>query len=119
MVTSTSASRLTTHRRPSVIISDYPTVAKVSAIETAIARVVGCNPWIAIDTAVPHVVEWGRISDDDLAATEPMVRPVRIACGCASDRGYAHHEQYHDILHDASPSVKIIVISCTVFKISA
>jgi hypothetical protein len=119
MMTSTSASRLATHRRPSVIVSDYPTAVKVSAIETAIAHVVGCNPWIAIDTAVPHVVEWGRVSDDELAATEPTVRPVCIACGCASGRNYAHHQQYHDNLHDASPSVKITGISCTVFKISA
>jgi hypothetical protein len=92
---------------------------KVRAIETAIGHVVGCNPWITIDAAVPHVVEWGRVSDDDLAASEPMVRPVRIACGYASGRGYARHHQYDENLHDASPSVKIIMVSCTGLKICA
>jgi hypothetical protein len=119
MMTSTSASRLATRCRPSVISSDYPTVVKVRAIETAIGHVVRCNPWITIDAAVPHVVEWGRVSDDDLAASEPMVRPVRIACGYASGRGYARHHQYDENLHDASPSVKIIMVSCTGLKICA
>jgi hypothetical protein len=94
-------------------------VVQVSTIETAIAHAVGCNPWIAIDTAVLHVVERGRVLDDVLAATEPMVRLVRIACGCASGRGHTHHEQYDETLHDASPSVKIIMIYYTVLKIIA
>jgi hypothetical protein len=92
---------------------------QVSAIETAIAHVVGCNPWIAIDTAVPHVVKWGRVLDDELAATETMVLHIRIACGCASGHDHTHHQQCDEILHDASPSVKIIIISCTVLKINA
>jgi hypothetical protein len=50
---------------------------QVRAIETAIAHVVCCNTWIAIDTTVPHVVEWGWVSDDELAAAEPMIRLVR------------------------------------------
>jgi hypothetical protein len=93
------------------------TVVQVCAIETAIAHVVGCNPWIAIDTAVPHVVEWGRVLDDELAATEAMVLHIRIACGCAS--GHGHHHQYDENLHDTSPSVKLIMVSCTVLKICA
>jgi hypothetical protein len=92
---------------------------QVSAIETAIAHVIGCNPWIAIDTAVPHVVEWGRVFDDELAATEPMIRLVRIACSCASGRGHTHHQQHDETLHDASPSMKILIICCIVFKIIA
>jgi hypothetical protein len=84
------------------------TIAKVGAIETAIAHVVGCNPWIAIDTAVPRIIECGGVSDDELAATVSMVRPVHIACGCASGHGHTHHHQYDETLHDASPSVKII-----------
>jgi hypothetical protein len=91
----------------------------IRAIETAIAHVVCCNPWIAIDTTIPHVVESGRISDDELAAAEPMVRPVGIAGSCASGRGRTHHQQDHETLHDASPSVKIIMICCTVSKIIA
>jgi hypothetical protein len=92
---------------------------QVSVIETAIAQVVGCNPWIAIDTAVPHVVERGRVLDDELAATEPMIRLVRIACSCASGRGHTHHQQDDETLHDASPSVTIIMICCIVSKIIA
>jgi hypothetical protein len=93
MMTSTPASCLATRRWPSEIIFDHPNGRAGSAIETAIAHVVGCNPWIAIDTAVPNVVEWGRVSDDELAATEAMVRPVRIACGCASGHDHTHHQQ--------------------------
>jgi hypothetical protein len=83
-----------------------PLPTRSSSYTTGASHVAGCNSWIAIDAAVPHVIECGGVSDDDLAATEPMVRPVYIACGCASGLGHTHHHRYDENLHDASPSVK-------------